>query len=116
LGADRILGASADRAEEAIQRAEAGADYAGIGPVFATRSKADTGPVLGLEGLAAAVRVSPIPLVPIGGITLENLDSVLATGVHGIALLSAVCLASDPTAAVKEAVRLLELHPVGVVS
>ena len=102
LGPLRILGGSADNAEEAMARAAEGADYCGIGPVFPTGSKKDTGPLLGLEGLARAVQQARIPLIAIGGITLENLPEVLATGVHGVAILSAVCCAQDPAAATAE--------------
>lgn len=100
LGPRSILGGSADNAEEAVARAREGADYAGIGPIFPTSSKGDTGAVLGLDGLARAVRASEIPLIAIGGITPENLHEVLGTGVHGVAVLSAVCCAEDPAAAV----------------
>lgn len=108
LGPDRILGSSADNAAEVAQRARQGADYAGIGPVFATSSKRDAGPVLGVEALAAVVRSSPLPLIAIGGITLDNLEEVLATGVHGVALLGAVCLSSDPESVVRKARAILE--------
>jgi thiamine-phosphate pyrophosphorylase len=99
LGPHRFIGGSADNAEEAIARIRDGADYVGIGPVFPTSSKADTGPLLGLDGLARAVRAAEAPLIAIGGITLENAASVLATGVHGIAILSAIALAENPKAA-----------------
>ena len=108
LGPDRILGSSADSAAEVAQRARQGADYAGIGPVFATSSKRDAGPVLGVEALAAVVRSSPLPLIAIGGITLDNLEEVLATGVHGVALLGAVCLSSEPESVVRKARAILE--------
>ncbi|MFN8549504.1 MAG: thiamine phosphate synthase [Candidatus Eisenbacteria bacterium] len=101
LGATRLIGGSSDNAEEAVSLARQSVDYAGIGPVFATRSKQDTGPVLGLEGLAAAVRATTLPLIAIGGISIENIDQVLATGVHGVAVLGAVCLADDPLLATR---------------
>jgi thiamine-phosphate pyrophosphorylase len=101
LGPDRLLGGSADSAEEARALAAEGADYAGIGPVFPTSSKDDAGPVLGIDDLARAVREVDLPLIAIGGITPENLATVLQTGVHGVAVLSAVCLADDPAAATR---------------
>lgn len=111
LGPERILGASSDNADEANERARETADYAGIGPVFATSSKDDTGPVLGLDGLARAVSLSGIPLIAIGGITLENLPSVLETGVHGIAVLSEVCCAEDPATVTKAMRDLIDAYP-----
>jgi thiamine-phosphate pyrophosphorylase len=100
LGPHKTIGGSSDTPAEAGGRRREGADYAGIGPVFATSSKADAGPVLGLDGLARAVRESRVPLIAIGGIDEANLAEVLATGVHGVALLGAVCLADDPGAVV----------------
>lgn len=108
LGPDRILGTSVDRAEETVPRAREGADYAGIGPIFATATKSDTGPVLGLEELARAVRHFPLPLIAIGGITLANLEEVVSTGVHGVALVSAVCLSDDPASVVRAARAVLD--------
>ncbi len=95
LGPERILGGSADTPEEVALRAAAGADYCGIGPVFATSSKSDAGPVIGLDGLARAVKSSSIPLIAIGGIDETNLGDVAATGVHGAAILSAAAMAEN---------------------
>ena len=111
LGPARVIGGSADNAEEAVALSRAGFDYLGIGPVFATASKHDTGPVLGLDGLADAVRRATLPLIAIGGISLANVDAVLETGVHGIAVLGAVALAEDPTAATQALRDALDRHP-----
>jgi thiamine-phosphate pyrophosphorylase len=108
LGPARIIGGSVDRADEVGARRRDGADYAGIGPIFATTSKLDAGPVLGLPGLARAVRAANLPLIAIGGITAENLPEVLATGVHGVAVLGVVCLADDPAAVVAKLRALIE--------
>jgi thiamine-phosphate pyrophosphorylase len=108
LGPTRIIGGSSDHADDAAARLREGADYAGIGPIFATTSKPDAGPVLGLAGLAHAVRTTNLPLIAIGGITAENLSEVLATGVHGVAVLGAVCLADDPAAAVAKLRALIK--------
>jgi len=101
LGPVRLIGGSADDAEEAAALERAGLDYAGIGPIFATQSKSDTGPVLGLAGLEQAVERCRMPLIAIGGITLQNVEAVLRTGVHGVAILSAVVCADDPTVATR---------------
>ena len=110
FGPARIIGGSAVRAEDAVSGRAGGVDYVGIGPIFVTTSKQDAGPVLGLSGLACAVRTADIPLIAIGGITAENAAEVLATGVHGIAVLGAVCLADDPAAAVARLRALIETH------
>ncbi|MCA9755708.1 MAG: thiamine phosphate synthase [Candidatus Eisenbacteria bacterium] len=103
LGPHRILGASADSIDDVLARAREGADYCGIGPVFPTSTKTDTGPVLGLDGLAAVVAASPIPLVAIGGITLDRIADVARTGVAAVAIVSAICAADSPEAATREA-------------
>jgi thiamine-phosphate pyrophosphorylase len=108
LGPVRVIGGSADNGIEARARRLAGADYAGIGPVFSTSSKTDTGPVIGLDGLSRAVQEADLPLIAIGGITPENLEAVLATGVHGVAVLGAVCLDADPEGVVARMRALLE--------
>ncbi len=91
----RLIGVSAGTREEARRAERDGADYIGAGPVFATPSKPDAGEPIGLERLgeiAAAVR---IPVVAIGGITLENVAQVFAAGASGAAVLSAVVSADD---------------------
>ncbi|WP_314060081.1 thiamine phosphate synthase [uncultured Vagococcus sp.] len=66
-------------------------DYVGIGPVFNTQSKVDAQPVVGLSLLNEAVRRSPeLPKVAIGGITVANVGAVRATGVDGVAVISAI--------------------------
>mgnify|MGYP001183757882 CR=1 FL=1 len=111
LGAHRLIGGSADNAEEAVASAREGADYVGIGPVYATTSKRDTGAVLGLDGLARAVAACGRPLIAIGGVTLERLPEILATGVHGVAVLSAFCAAEDPSGQVRAMQRCLAGFP-----
>ncbi|MEZ4647240.1 MAG: thiamine phosphate synthase [Candidatus Eisenbacteria bacterium] len=106
LGPHRILGASADSIGDVLARAREGADYCGVGPVFPTSTKSDTGPVLGLDGLAAVVAASPIPLVAIGGITLDRIHDVARTGVAAVAIVSAICAAESPESATREAKAL----------
>jgi thiamine-phosphate pyrophosphorylase len=108
LGPHRIIGSSADSAAEANARRADGADYAGIGPIFPTGSKSDAGAVLGLDRLRTEVQAAEIPLIAIGGITQENVASVMAKGVHGVAILSAFCCADDPAAVAAELKMLVE--------
>ncbi|RME26583.1 MAG: thiamine phosphate synthase, partial [Deltaproteobacteria bacterium] len=90
LGRHALVGRSThDRAQVRAAVAE-GADYIGFGPVYATATKADTAPLVGVAGLAEAVRASSVPVVAIGGITAGRLPEVRATGVHGWAMISAV--------------------------
>lgn len=80
-----------------MQRACAGQpEYAAFGPVFTTRTKANPDPVVGLSGLAAAVRVAgEVPVVAIGGITPRDCNGVFAAGASAICAISAVNEAAD---------------------
>lgn len=82
-----LVGASCHSLESALSAARAGADYVFFGPVFATPSKAEFGPPQGLERLAQVCRAVEIPVIAIGGITLENADQCLASGAAGIAAI-----------------------------
>ncbi|MEL7641252.1 MAG: thiamine phosphate synthase [Solidesulfovibrio sp.] len=99
LGPDALIGLSVTG--EAETRAAAGlpVDYLGAGPVFATATKKDAGAPQGLAGLSRMVALAQVPVVAIGAITLANAASVLATGVAGLAVVSAVCSAADPAVA-----------------
>ncbi len=102
LGDDAIIGATASTVEEAKRAEDAGASYIGFGPVFATTSKANPQPIRGLHALEEAVRGVSVPVIAIAGITAARIPSVMGTGAHGVAVMTAVSLASDPAAAVGE--------------
>ena len=103
LGPDKILGVSAGSVEEAREAVAAGADYIGASPVFATPTKTDAGPALGLAGLAAMADAIDLPLVAIGGVNSGNARDLLAAGAAGLAVVSAIVSADD----VEEAARNL---------
>lgn len=96
LGEARIIGGSAATLEEAVRCQLEGADYVGFGPVFPTASKADAGPVGGVELLREIVRKCSLPVVAIGGIHEGNLSQVMGTGARGVAVISSVCCREDP--------------------
>ena len=98
LGADKIVGATANTLEKAEEAWKSGADYLGVGDVFGTSTKADTIHVT-LEELAAIKKQVEIPVVAIGGINAENISSLKATGVDGAAVISAILAKRDITAA-----------------
>lgn len=81
--------------------AEAGADMLGFGPVFATGTKENADPVVGVEGLRQAVARTRLPVVAIGGITLARLPAVLSTGVPLVAAISAITRADDVEASAR---------------
>lgn len=101
IGPDRILGVSANSVAEARRAEQDGADYLGVGDVFGTPSKADAGDVIGLERVREVADAVSIPIVGIGGITVENAAAVIEAGAAGVAVISAVVGASDPEAAAR---------------
>lgn len=102
LGPERILGVSAETVGQAQQAERDGANYLGVGDVFGTPSKPDAGSPIGIDGLAATVRAVALPVVAIGGITLDNAPAVIAVGAVGVAVISAVVGAADPAAAARQ--------------
>jgi thiamine-phosphate pyrophosphorylase len=71
-----------------LSAADGPADYVAIGPVFATASKQDPDPVVGLDGVRAARAMTTKPLVAIGGITRSNCASVIQAGADSVAVIS----------------------------
>jgi thiamine-phosphate pyrophosphorylase len=85
----RLLGVSTHNvAQLRAALATGAADYLAIGPVFATGSKENPDPVVGLEGVKAARTVTRLPLVAIGGITAENARAALEAGADAVAVIS----------------------------
>ncbi|MGQ0550457.1 MAG: thiamine phosphate synthase [Armatimonadota bacterium] len=99
VGAGRIVGASAGTIEEARRAQALGADYLGVGSVFATLTKPDAGDPLGVARLGEIVRAVTIPVVAIGGITADNAAEVVRAGAAGIAVIAAVVGQEDIAAA-----------------
>lgn len=100
LGDDRLIGLSCGTAGEARAAQEEGADYVGVGPVFATASKSDAGEPIGIAGLRAVADATSLPAVAIGGISLQNIARVRTSGVTMAAVLSALHV-PDGTAAAR---------------
>ncbi|MBN2026160.1 MAG: thiamine phosphate synthase [Actinobacteria bacterium] len=107
-GEGMILGISATTVEEAKRARSDDADYLGVGPVFATPSKADAVAPIGLEGLARIRESVELPIVAIGGIDVENASSVFEAGADGIAVISAVTAAKDMLEAVRRLRSLVD--------
>lgn len=111
----RLLGVSSHSPEQAVQAQADGADYVAIGSIFPTGTKA----AFELVGLEAVRRARPqvsVPLVAIGGITLENARSVIEAGADGVAVISAIAAAEDPakaTAAFLAEIRAARRPPGG---
>lgn len=109
LGQDKIIGVSAQTVEQALLAESRGADYLGVGAVFATGSKADASEV-DHETVKAICQAVHIPVIAIGGITRENVGALAGTGVCGVAVISAIFAQEDveeETRKLKEAVRCM---------
>lgn len=105
VGEDMIIGVSAHTVEEARRAVENGADYLGVGAVFATSTKTNVGnmPFETLRDICHAVE---IPVVAIGGISKNNIMQLTGSGVDGVAVVSAIFSAEDPGAAAAEMLKL----------
>ena len=108
LGETRIIGGSAVTLEEAQECLSEGADYIGFGPVYLTTSKNDAGPVTGIEILKEVVNAISIPIIAIGGVTVENTPEVIRAGAQGIAVISAVCCQENPEQATRDLSQALQ--------
>lgn len=91
LGKAKIIGGTANTFEDVLQRTAENCDYIGLGPFQFTTTKQNLSPILGLEGYLSIIgqmkaRNIQIPIYAIGGITLENVESLMKTGIHGIAV------------------------------
>ena len=83
-----IIGISAESIQDAIDAEIGGADYVGASPIFATPTKTDTAPALGLDGLREMRNAVDIPIVGIGGINRGNAEAIIHHGADGIAVVS----------------------------
>lgn len=112
LGPGAIIGLSVETMKQAKGAAALDVDYLGVSPIFSTPTKTDTISEWGLSGLAALRHVSKHILVAIGGIHASNAAEVIEAGADGIAVVSAICAASDPEAAARDLRQAINrLHP-----
>ena len=96
LGPEAIIGFSTHNVEQVIAADREPVDYIAIGPVFATASKANPDPVIGLEGVRRARALTQKPLVAIGGMTAETVGAVVAAGADAVAVIAAIFGAGRP--------------------
>ena len=108
LGNTRIIGVSVSSPEEAVQAEKDGADYIGFGHVYPTVSKLKEHPPLGPENLQKTVQSISLPVVAIGGISIENAPILISRGASGVAVISAVSRAENPSKAAFELMRALQ--------
>ena len=105
IGEDKILGVSASTVDEAQKAEKDGADYIGTGAVFPTATK-DDAPSVTKEELKEVVDSIEIPVVAIGGITLENAHELTDTGIAGLSVVSAIMSADNPKKASQELLNI----------
>lgn len=109
IGQERMLGISTHNPQQLRAADRTDTDYLAIGPVFATSSKQDSSPVVGLEGVRQARAATRKPLVAIGGITRANCRAVIDAGADAVAVISD--LQAAPREAAAEFLRILSQEP-----
>ena len=107
VGANAIVGVSTHNFEQFQRAAETDADYLAVGPIFPTRTKSKPDPVVGLELIREARKLTTKPIVAIGGITLEQTADVIRAGADCVAVISDILAAKNPATRVKQYLEIL---------
>lgn len=94
LGPEKILGVTAKTVKRALEAEEGGADYLGTGAIFPTRTK-ENAPITLISTLKTICQTVAIPVVTIGGLTSENIDQLVDTGIAGVAVVRDLMQAED---------------------
>lgn len=102
LGKTKIIGGTANTFEHILQRTAENCDYIGLGPFQFTTTKQNLSPIIGLEGYRSIIEKMKtqnirIPIYAIGGIALESVESLIETGIHGIAVSGLITHSENPT-------------------
>lgn len=109
LGPEKIIGLSIESIKQLEEANSADIDYIGISPVFTTPTKKELEKGLGIPGTREIASQSRHPAVAIGGINIENVKDVMATGVDGISVVSAICSANDPEASARDLLERIDM-------
>ena len=110
LGKEKIIGLSVETIEEVMAANTLDVDYIGISPVYATPTKTDTLTPFGLEGIEEVMRLSRHRCVAIGGMNRDTIGEVIARGIEGVAVVSAIVAADSPRQASAELVNIVQRH------
>lgn len=94
LGPDKILGVTAKTVKRALEAETSGADYLGTGAIFPTTTK-ENAPITLISTLKTICQTVAIPVVAIGGLTSENIDQLMGTGIAGVAVVRDLMQAED---------------------
>ncbi|WP_067220654.1 thiamine phosphate synthase [Marinomonas gallaica] len=113
LGPDKLLGLSVESWAQLDEAKHLPIDYIGLSAIYPTPTKKNTQYHWGLDGLMRALKEYQKPIVAIGGIRPDNLAEIASTGVHGIALVSAICTSDDPKQAAQSLLDCIQRarHP-----
>ncbi|MEZ9470580.1 thiamine phosphate synthase [Vibrio lentus] len=107
IGPDKILGLSIET-EQQLQEADSlPVDYIGLSALFATSTKTNLKKYWGYDGIKMALETTKLPIVGIGGINESNIPQLVESGIHGLALVSAICHAEDPKQATRDLLSLM---------
>lgn len=112
LGEEYIIGGTANTAEDALLHYRSGADYVGCGPFRFTTTKKNLSPVLGIDGYKIVIQrlceeLVPMPVVAIGGITIDDIKDIMQCGVDGVAMSGTILNAENPEQETQRIVKLL---------
>jgi thiamine-phosphate pyrophosphorylase len=108
VGHERLVGISTHNLEQFEQAAASSADYIAVGPIFNTSSKANPDPIVGLDLLRKARKLTDKPIVAIGGITLERAVATIEAGADSVAVISGILSAPDPAQRAREYINTLQ--------
>src|SRR5580704_6547600 len=107
-GPDMLVGVSTHNLEQFERAAESTADYIAVGPIFATSSKANPDPVVGLDFVRKVRTITDKPIVAIGGISLDRAKSVIEAGADSVAVISGILSAPNPPQSARQYIEALE--------
>ncbi len=105
VGADHVLGGTAREPISGQALVDEGASYLGVGPAYDTTTKDGLPDAIGAAGVGAVAAAVDVPVIAIGGITADRVPELMAAGVWGVAVISAVSDAADPAAATRDLLR-----------
>ncbi|MBJ2148438.1 thiamine phosphate synthase [Vibrio sp. IB15] len=108
IGSDKILGLSIETEQQLQEADDLPIDYIGLSALFETQTKTNLKKYWGYEGIKLALETTKLPIVGIGGINESNIPQLVETGIHGLALVSAICHAEDPKKATQDLLNLME--------
>jgi thiamine-phosphate diphosphorylase len=108
LGEETIVGLSVSSLEEARRAIDLNPAYLGVGPIYATSTKPDAGPPLGPDFIRRVRAMTTIPIVAIGGISVDKVPEIVAAGANGVAVITAISRSADMVQAAATLRRVLD--------